>query len=264
MWTPRPVRPFSTAGRVATSVLPSPVAISAILPSWSTIPPMSWTSKCRMPRRRRPISRTIAKTSGRISSRSVPPWIFCRSSSARRRKASSAQPPISASRAPMAATRGRIRLTSRSCLDPKTFRRTRSIMTRLLYSPGSSGTGGGAWDAELRSLPPRLGDELECVLEARVSDGFAAEHPGHLANPIVLDQDGDGRCGAPVVLPLLHAEMLVGVRGDLREVRDAENLVGPRDLTELLADGVCRLAADADVDLVEDQDRHRVGGRQHD
>ena len=77
MCTPRPVSPLSTAGSVATSVLPSPVAISAIVPSWSTMPPMSWTSKCRMPSRRRPISRTMAKTSGRISSSSVPSWIFC-------------------------------------------------------------------------------------------------------------------------------------------------------------------------------------------
>ena len=34
---------------VATSVLPSPVFISAILPWWSTMPPISWTSKGRMP-----------------------------------------------------------------------------------------------------------------------------------------------------------------------------------------------------------------------
>ena len=33
---------------VATSVLPSPVFISAILPLCRTAPPMSWTSKCRM------------------------------------------------------------------------------------------------------------------------------------------------------------------------------------------------------------------------
>ena len=33
---------------MATSVLPSPVFISAIFPWWSTAPPISWTSKCRM------------------------------------------------------------------------------------------------------------------------------------------------------------------------------------------------------------------------
>jgi hypothetical protein len=54
---------------VAVSVLPSPVFISAIDPAWSTMPPMSWTSKWRIPSERLPASRTIAKTSGRISSR---------------------------------------------------------------------------------------------------------------------------------------------------------------------------------------------------
>src|SRR6266571_2015998 len=71
MWTPRPVRPFRYAGSVATSVLPSPVAISAIVPSWSTMPPISWTSKWRIPTVRRAASRHTAKASGRTSS-SVP------------------------------------------------------------------------------------------------------------------------------------------------------------------------------------------------
>ena len=50
------------------SVLPSPVFISAILPSWRTVAPMSWTSKRRMPSVRFMASRVIAKTSGRTSS----------------------------------------------------------------------------------------------------------------------------------------------------------------------------------------------------
>ena len=43
---------------MATSVLPSPVRISAILPLCSTMPPISWTSKWRMPSARLPASRT--------------------------------------------------------------------------------------------------------------------------------------------------------------------------------------------------------------
>ena len=39
---------------MATSVLPSPVFISAILPLCSTMPPISCTSKCRMFSTRRP------------------------------------------------------------------------------------------------------------------------------------------------------------------------------------------------------------------
>src|SRR5947208_1953818 len=64
MWTPRPVRPLRYAGSVATSVLPSPVAISASLPSWRTMPPISWTLKGRMPTVRRAASRARAFLAG--------------------------------------------------------------------------------------------------------------------------------------------------------------------------------------------------------
>ena len=40
---------FRTTGSVAVSVLPSPVFISAMEPSWRTMPPISWTSKWRWP-----------------------------------------------------------------------------------------------------------------------------------------------------------------------------------------------------------------------
>src|SRR5918992_4609246 len=57
---------------VAASVLPSPVFISAILPSCSTMPPMICTSKGRIPRVRFDASRTTAKASGRMASRVSP------------------------------------------------------------------------------------------------------------------------------------------------------------------------------------------------
>ena len=41
MCTPLPDRAFKYAGRVATNVLPSPVAISEILPWCKTTPPIS-------------------------------------------------------------------------------------------------------------------------------------------------------------------------------------------------------------------------------
>ena len=68
MWTPRPVIELSTAASVGTKVLPSPVFISAILPWWSTAPPISWTSKWRIPSVRFIASRLIANTSGNASS----------------------------------------------------------------------------------------------------------------------------------------------------------------------------------------------------
>ena len=83
-WAPRPARAFRYNGMVATRVFPSPVAISAILPWWSTMAPISCTSYGTMsqfillpvttisvPRRRRHASRTVANASGRISSKTA-------------------------------------------------------------------------------------------------------------------------------------------------------------------------------------------------
>ena len=67
-WTPRPDIALRMAASGATSVLPSPVRISAILPWWRTAAPISWTSKWRIPSVRFIASRVIAKTSGRTSS----------------------------------------------------------------------------------------------------------------------------------------------------------------------------------------------------
>ena len=62
-WTPRPGSELSTTASVAVSVLPSPVRISAMHPSCSTMPPISCTSKWRIPIVRLPASRTSAKHS---------------------------------------------------------------------------------------------------------------------------------------------------------------------------------------------------------
>src|SRR5215212_11482833 len=65
---------------VAASVLPSPVFISAILPSCSTMPPMIWTSKGRIPSVRLETSLTTAKASGKSSSMVSPPASLSRNS----------------------------------------------------------------------------------------------------------------------------------------------------------------------------------------
>lgn len=57
---------------MATSVLPSPVRISAILPWCRQIPPITCTWKCFMPSTRQAASRSAAKASGRISSNVSP------------------------------------------------------------------------------------------------------------------------------------------------------------------------------------------------
>ena len=59
-------------------VLPSPVRISAILPWWSAMAPISWTSYWRMPMVRFMASRPAANTSGMTSSMAAPRRSFSR------------------------------------------------------------------------------------------------------------------------------------------------------------------------------------------
>src|SRR5688572_11834956 len=72
MCTPLPVSALRYAGSVATSVSPSPVFISAILPLCSTMPPSICTSKWRMCNVRLEASRTTAKASGSSASSAAP------------------------------------------------------------------------------------------------------------------------------------------------------------------------------------------------
>src|SRR5215470_6855050 len=247
MWTPRPVRAFRYAGSVATSVLPSPVAISAILPSCSTMPPISWTSKCRMPTVRRAASRQTAKASGRTSSSSSPPSIrFLNSSDFARRPASSSGVSV-ASRALMASTTGIIRLTSRSCLVPKIFFSSASIMSASLYRARSRGRS----TQKLASVPPRsLGDPIPC------------HHAGDLLHARRAGHDLGADAGPAGAHALGDPYVMSGAGRDRRQVRDAENLAALRGRGELLGNHRGDPPADARVDLVEDHGRHALGARQ--
>ena len=123
---------------MATSVLPSPVFISAILPECSTMPPIICTSKWRMSTARLPASRTTAKASGSSSFSasasaalraslfsSVSVTSFTRSAKRARnstvfsRNSASESPCSFGSHSPIAATVGIMRFTARSLLVPK-------------------------------------------------------------------------------------------------------------------------------------------------
>ena len=107
---------------MATRVLPSPVFISAILPSWSTLPPMSWTSKWRIPRVRRLASRVSAKASGSSSSRVRPFWTCSFHSAVSRGNSSVRSAFIRGSSSLTRTTMGASRLSSRSFFVPMILR----------------------------------------------------------------------------------------------------------------------------------------------
>src|SRR5262249_48463528 len=100
-------------------VLPSPVRISAILPSCSAMPPTSCTSKWRMPSTRLLASRTTANASGSTSFSAAPPATFCLSSGVFAASSASESACIAGSSALTWATLRRYSLRRRSLRLPK-------------------------------------------------------------------------------------------------------------------------------------------------
>src|SRR2546427_6809302 len=219
MWTPRPLNALRYAGSVATSVLPSPVAISAMVPSCSTMPPMSWTSKWRMPTLRRAASRQTAKASVRTSSTVSPPARRFLNSSDFARRAVSSSGWSDGSSALMAATMGIIRLTSRSCLVPKIFFSSASIIPRSLYR------------ARSRSRPTQ---QVAGVTARGVGDPLARHHPRDLLDARVSRQHLAVDPGPAAPHPLGYPDVVRSARADPRQLRDAEDLAPLRGRRELL------------------------------
>ena len=123
---------------------------------------------------------------------------------------------------------------------------------------------GHAFSLKLSSvrIERRCGGDQSCGLEQlfRVAAGgrvlaVGAEHPDDLADDVGLAQLGDGRAGGLARGVLDDREVAVGQRRDLRQVRDADDLAAGGERAQLLADRAGGLAADAGVDLVEDQRR---------
>ena len=57
--------------------------------------------------------------------------------------------------------------------------------------------------------------------------------------------------------------MRAAADGDLRKVRDGDDLMRPADLSQLVADGVGDFAADVGVDFVKDEQGNPVVARQY-
>ncbi len=93
--------------------------------------------------------------------------------------------------------------------------------------------------------------------------GDCAEHLGQFEGARFPGQFGHPGEGAVFLDDLLHLEMLVAEDGQLRQVGDDEDLVGAPQVPELFANRPADTAADALVDLVEDEGGHLVGAGEH-
>jgi hypothetical protein len=96
------------------------------------------------------------------------------------------------------------------------------------------------------------------VFETRRRGGVAAEHAGELGDPVVVGNLTGCGHGPPVPQPLLDHVVDVRERGELGQMRDAEDLPGPpadtrRQPGELLPHGHGRRTSDPGVHLIEDE-----------
>jgi hypothetical protein len=100
-------------------------------------------------------------------------------------------------------------------------------------------------------------DHLRSVLQTGVGDFCAAQHARDFVSASPIVEHADLRFSTTVIFAFLNGEMLIGERGNLREMSDAENLLRAGKSFELLANGFGSSATDADVDFVEDQSARR-------
>src|SRR3954447_15504947 len=149
------------------------------------------------------------------------------------------------------------------------WRRIRNILT-CRWSHGATGGRSTARSPRLalgahagQPLGLRGREQLAGVGLRAVRVLHAAEHPGQLPDPALLVEGGDATHGHLTVARLPHPEVTVGVGGDLREVRDDQNLRGPREPGQPPADAERRPPPDAGVHLVEDERRHWICGSEH-
>ena len=83
---------------------------------------------------------------------------------------------------------------------------------------------------------------------------FAASHAGELVDPFVVSYFANLRARPTALGLFAHDKMSVGESRDLRQMRDAKNLVFRREFRENAADTLGHRPADPGINLVEDDD----------
>src|SRR5262245_20446249 len=107
----------------------------------------------------------------------------------------------------------------------------------------------------------RPSEELLRVLPDLAREVLATHHAGELGHALGRRERPGRRVRPAVRHPLRHHDVMLGERGDERQMRDAEHLTRAPELSELLPDHLGDGAADPRVDLVEDEARAAIFAR---
>src|SRR6266511_5986590 len=105
----------------------------------------------------------------------------------------------------------------------------------------------------------RGSQQLTRVCNRRCSDFLAAEHARDLVDALFVrieTPDAGPRLSLHIFFP--DVEVRRAEAGDLGKMRDADDLIGGRELAEFPADDFGHATADAGIDLVEDECRRRA------
>ncbi len=96
-----------------------------------------------------------------------------------------------------------------------------------------------------------------------IGDTPARSHAGDLLDPLLLAQGLHAGAGATRAGALDHPVVRLAQRCDLRQVRDAENLMAAPECPQAFAHPAGGTPAHAGVDLVEEQDTSTIRVSQH-
>src|SRR6266566_329748 len=96
-------------------------------------------------------------------------------------------------------------------------------------------------------------EELLGVLPDLVRQALAPQHARQLGHPLGRGQRACRRDGTLFLHPFGDHDVVLGEGRDQRQVGDAEDLAAPAEPAELAADDLGHGAADAGIDLVEDE-----------
>ncbi len=99
------------------------------------------------------------------------------------------------------------------------------------------------------------------MLAGRFGKFGSAEHAGDFFGALLAGDEAHGGAGAIGGAFLFNQVMMIGEGRDLRQVSDAEHLIGSRQRLQLFADGLGGASSNAGIDFIKYESAMARGAR---